>query len=152
MSNDLSVTIEGLDKVQAMFSKAPELITSEMKNAIQRALILLQASARQFVARDTSQLGESIKPKMINALYGELNVESKYGVFVHEGTAPHWPPIEAIEPWARRHGIPPFLVARSIAQKGTPARPFMQWAKEATEKDVFDLFSTAIKNIVNKMS
>lgn len=46
----------------------------------------------------------------------------KYAIYVEEGTEPHWPPIDAITPWAERHGIPAFLVARKIAQEGTDPR------------------------------
>jgi hypothetical protein len=41
------------------------------------------------------------------------------GGWVDQGTKPHWPPVKALEGWAKRHGIPAFLVARSIARKGT---------------------------------
>jgi len=152
MSEIVTIKIDGLDKVKSAFAKAPALVTSEMKNAIQKALILLQGSARQFVPKDTSNLGSQIKTEITSSLSGQVIADTNYALFVHEGTAPHWPPLEAIEPWARRHGIPAFLVARSIAQKGTKAQPFFQWAKEATERDVFDFFDTAIKNIITRMA
>ncbi len=47
------------------------------------------------------------------------SVADKYAIFVEENTRPHWPPIAAITPWARRHGIEPFLVARAISIRGT---------------------------------
>lgn len=152
MSETISVKIEGLDKIQEAFKKAPALVVSELKNAIQRALIILQNSARQYVPKDTSNLGSQIKTEMTNALSGQVNADTKYALFVHEGSKPHWPPIKAITPWANRHNIPPFLVARSIAKKGTKPQPFFDWAKEATENDVSGIFNSAINNIVNKLA
>lgn len=54
-----------------------------------------------------------------------------YPIFVHEGTKPHFPPIEAIRGWAERHGIPPGALAQSIAKKGTKANP---WLDRAVKK------------------
>jgi len=149
---NLSVKITGLDKLLEAFKKAPGMVTAEVKVAIQRALIVLQGSARTFVPKDTSNLGSQIKTEMTGALSGQVVADTEYALFVHEGTKPHWPPIAAITPWANRHGIPPFLVARSIATKGTKPHPFFQWAKEATENDVSGIFDSAIKNIVNKLA
>ena len=49
-----------------------------------------------------------------------------YPIFVHEGTRPHFPPVEAIRGWAERHGIDPWVLARSIAKKGTKANPWLE--------------------------
>lgn len=38
---------------------------------------------------------------------------------------PHFPPIAALEGWARRHGIPVFAVQRAIGRRGTPFNPFL---------------------------
>ena len=53
------------------------------------------------------------------------------------GTRPHWPPLSALQPWARRHGFPAgnvgaFLVARVISQKGTKAHHMLRDGIKAT--------------------
>jgi hypothetical protein len=53
-----------------------------------------------------------------------------HSIYVHEGTRPHWPPIDALRGWAARHGISPYLVALSISRKGTKAVPFLKDAAE----------------------
>lgn len=151
MSEMISVKIEGLDRLNAAFKKAPGVVSAELKRAIQSAITILQGSARMLAPKDLSHLAGAIKTEMTSALSGQVYADTNYALFVHEGTKPHWPPIDAITPWANRHGIPPFLVARSIAQKGTKPQPFFQWAKDATENDVFGLFEAAISNIVNKI-
>lgn len=62
------------------------------------------------------------------------NVE--YAQWVHDGTRPHWPPIAAITPWAISKGLSPYLVARSIARKGTKSNPYLQNAFDTTEKRI----------------
>lgn len=152
MSEPIEIKIDGLKELQKAFSKAPDIVVEVLGPILQKSLILLQASARQFVQKDTSTLASKIITKTENALSGEVRADTDYAVFVHEGTKPHWPPIQAIEPWANRHSIPPFMVARSIAAKGTKANPFFDYAKEATQSDIFGFFDSAINNILTKLA
>ena len=65
-------------------------------------------------------------------IMGITGTNTKYAIFVHQGTRPHWPPIQPIKRWViRKLGISGkdvpkviFLVRRKIAEKGTPAKPF----------------------------
>ena len=59
-----------------------------------------------------------------------------YGLFVHEGTKPHWPPVGALKAWADSKGISPYAVAHGIAKKGTKAQPFLRTAVEQTQKSL----------------
>lgn len=152
MAKAIEIEIEGLDIIQKAFSQSPQIVTDEMSRAIMKSLLLMQGYARQNVPKDTSNLGGKIQPKMINALHGELVADTNYAVFVHEGTRPHFPPFYAIDPWARRHGIPTFLVQRAIARKGTKANPFMKDAKESANRDVSRIFNNAINNITSRLT
>ncbi len=78
-----------------------------------------------------------------------------YGVFRHEGTKPHFPPVDAIKSWVIKKGLVggkaterslkrtkkgvaadqlaghiAFLIARKISKKGTTGIPFMKMALE----------------------
>jgi hypothetical protein len=46
----------------------------------------------------------------------------KYAIYVEEDTRPHFPPIDKLQGWADRHGIPVWAVARKIAREGTEPR------------------------------
>ncbi len=46
----------------------------------------------------------------------------EYAWFVEHGTKPHKAPIEALRPWAERHGIPVGAVWHKIATEGTEPR------------------------------
>lgn len=68
----------------------------------------------------------------------EVRYTAPYAAFVHEGTKPHWPPMEAIRRWVELVLNPPenevdrvtFLVARKIARFGTKPVPFLKDAGE----------------------
>jgi hypothetical protein len=47
-----------------------------------------------------------------------------------------WPPVSALQGWADRHGITPFLVARAIATKGIlGGKPGYQYMQQSLEKN-----------------
>lgn len=57
---------------------------------------------------------------------------AKHSIYAHEDTRPHWPPIDALRGWAKRHAIEPYLVAKSISEKGTTGVPFLKDAADET--------------------
>lgn len=56
--------------------------------------------------------------------------------FLNSGTRAHMPPVAALEGWAAAHGVDPFVVARSIARKGTKRRRFIQRAVRKARGDI----------------
>lgn len=152
MSKIIDVKIEGVAELKKAFSKSPVIVANEMKDAIYSALLLLQGSAREFVPKDTSNLASQIRPQMINSLHGELNANTQYALYVHEGTRPHYPPLIALEPWARRHGIPAILVQRAIGRNGTKPRPFMTQAREAQDLSISRIFEKALEIITLRLA
>ena len=59
-----------------------------------------------------------------NRFMGEVasGKQVPYAIFVEEDTKPHFPPVAALEGWARRHNVSAFLVARAISRRGTKGR------------------------------
>ena len=147
----ISVEIVGLSQLEAAFAASPEIVGRQMKLSIQAAMILLQRAARQFVVRDTSRLADAIRTVPIGNFTGKITAQTQYAIYVHEGTGPHWPPLDAVEPWARRHGIPAFVVARSIAAKGTKANPFFDLARKETQPDVDKIFTNTLDQIIKQL-
>lgn len=86
----------------------------------------------------------------ISGLKGTLANRKGYGVYVHEGTGPHWAPMAALKDWAELKGIPVRALQYSIAKKGTKANPFLAKAFEANKDEmtsiVLDRFTYAINN------
>jgi len=63
---------------------------------------------------------------------GSLIFTANHAIFVHEGRRPgSWPPPQALERWAGRHGIPTYLVGRAIFLKGIKGVPYLWTALES---------------------
>jgi hypothetical protein len=58
-------------------------------------------------------------------MWGRVSVDAFYAPYVHEGTAPHFPPVQAIAKWAIAHGMNPWALAVSISKKGTRANRWL---------------------------
>lgn len=129
----IRVEVKGLDRLQAVL-RTSTLIVKPLRTFMEAALYTIEAEAKPLIPRDTGYLGRSLQTRITN-LEGTLGTSAPHALYVH-GREPftarrskaHWPPIAAITPWARRHGISPFLVARSIARKGTKLVPFLTMA------------------------
>ncbi len=73
-------------------------------------------------------------------VHGDMNKNFKYKGLSYpkdkdkfDRTKPHWPPFKALAKWADAKGIPVFLVAKSISEKGTAIVPFIKMGYEQAE-------------------
>ena len=72
--------------------------------------------------------------------WGQVGSDANYAPYVEFGTRPHFPPVAALERWAKQKGLNPWVVAKSIAQKGTEAHPhFWPAAENVLSKTVWEL-------------
>ena len=56
----------------------------------------------------------------------EIGPTAPYGPYVEFGTKPHFPPMDALEDWARRHGMDSaWPICKAISERGTPAQPYL---------------------------
>ncbi|MBX7047231.1 MAG: hypothetical protein K1X86_15480 [Ignavibacteria bacterium] len=152
-----------------------ERVLDELENFIRRVLLKLQADTIK-ILRDNQKVGYT--KQLISNIRFEIareamritgvigagdNVRSgkekfPYAIAVHEGTKPHFPPLEPIEKWVAYKGLAKrdkvnarmkaqgsgkisrasteeqrvkqiaFLIARKISKKGTTALPFLKMA------------------------
>jgi HK97 gp10 family phage protein len=146
--------VRGLKKTQKrMEETARDLTGKPMMNAMRQATLIVQRDAKKFAPVDTGRLRASITPDvrvMTNTVEGVVGSNVKYAPYMELGTRPHWPPISALEVWARRHGIEAFLVARAIAQRGTRPRRFLQKAFEKNVNRIERLLGNVVAKIVEK--
>lgn len=87
-----------------------------------------------------------------NGLTGIVGSDLSYAPYVEQGTRPHWPPFGAgssLARWARAKGIPAFLVARRIAQRGTPAQKFMERAANDIRDNVIPAEISRLGNAIS---
>jgi len=139
----ITIKVTGAKELNAALASAPKTLEDETHRAMSTGLLLLEADMKRATPRDTGRLQGSIHHTITGSgasLTGKVGSSQAYGVFVEKGARAHFPPIAAISGWARRHGVPPFLVARAIARRGTKAQPFMEPAFHKNRARIEQLF------------
>lgn len=152
MALDMKIEIEGLDEIREAFKRSPTIVRKHANVAIQKSVLKLLANARPETPVDQGFLRGAAMVVSFQDLLGILENKAPYASFVHEGTQPHGVSIAAITPWALRHGIPPFLVARSIKRKGTKAKPFFANSIDKSDTDINGFFSAALDGIASDLT
>ena len=131
-------------------------IRSNLATQLNRLGTITTSNLRAAAPRDTSNMANQIRAS--NASQNDLTVTitagAKYTKAVDEGTAPHFPPVAALIPWAKRHplgGVSPessaFLIARAISERGTKARNFIKPVITPAKAEAIKLMKDAIKGI-----
>ena len=107
-----------------------------------------QEKLREMGTWDLGNLANSIIVDLKEAgMVAEVGPEAPYGPYVEHGTKPHFPPPDALEGWARRHGFDSaWPICKAISERGLPARPFLFPAWLAIK----DLFWKKIKRILER--
>jgi hypothetical protein len=87
-------------------------------------------------------LGYSIDMQSVDEYVASVGIEKDseadtYGLYVHEGTRPHFAPMKAIRDWAERKSrggknFPWYAIWLKIAREGTEPKPFLTDAISAT--------------------
>jgi hypothetical protein len=152
----IKLEIKGLDKLQELADKYPAISEKHINKAITRSLIRIQDKAKRTAPFGTSGQLRQNWILQVGRFEGRLGSGAKaggypYGTSVEEGTKPHYVSPREIELWARRKGLNPYAVARSIAKKGTKANPFFQEATKDAEKEVNEEFDKAIDAIMEEI-
>lgn len=145
------IQIKDLDKIRKLIMDYPMQSAMNFNEAIAKTLIAVQRYAIMGAPVDTGRLRSNWRLS-VQMLRGELTNATDYAIFVAKGTKPHWPPIKPIEKWANRKGIPPFLVARAIARRGTKANPFFDNAVSAGQVIADDEFQKALDKTIKELT
>ncbi len=140
----------------AALERAPAKVTAGLNVWISRTAFRTEREAKLHVPPhvDTGRLQSSIHTNIGN-LKAVVTPTSKYAVFVHEGRRPgKMPPFKSgteLNRWAVKKGMNPFLVARSIARKGTKPHKFMNDAynivRPLAERDANQVLSEIVRSI-----
>src|SRR5512135_1298247 len=107
-----------------MDQMARDVTGEPMIEAMRDSTLVVTRSARQNAPVDIGRLRASIVPEVRQRdriVVGIVGSNVVYAPYQEFGTRPHWPPLAALEVWARRHGLTAFLVARAISRRGTKA-------------------------------
>jgi len=142
----VTVQVKGAQELGTALTQAPTTVAAATLKAMQTSLLLIEADAKRNVAHDTRGLMNSITSQIRQdgqRLVGQAGPSVAYGVYVETGTRPHWPPLGALVPWARRHGVNPRLVQVAIARRGTRAQPYLMPAYQKNADKIVALFAGA---------
>ena len=123
-----------LDRVKDAFSQAMDDIANDVVRRIQEE-----------APSDTGQLmsNEMWVVEKTDDFTRTIRSAKEYALYVQEGTGPahepdpheqYFPPPDALEVWASRHGIDnPYLLARHIYRYGTQPNPYATRAIESSQ-------------------
>ncbi|MEO0595068.1 MAG: hypothetical protein AAF126_03060 [Chloroflexota bacterium] len=141
-----SVRVEGADEIASLFRRSGGIFDRVARGWLRDqsidAVNTVQRNTLNVGAVDTNELIQGTHYDIsrdsdgVQSVIGFSDKANEYAVYVEEGTRPHFPPLDAIRPWADRHGIPAFLVARKIAREGTDPRYFMRDSFVEVQRDV----------------
>lgn len=140
----INVTLTGNKEFETFLADYPRKVRREVKQAtqdtgariIELAQINLERGSGKYgtPAIDLGQIYNSFRIELKGiANYDPLGLTvtnpAKHAPYVEYGTAPHFPPPQALAGWASRHGFSTdpgtlFVLARAIAENPQPARPF----------------------------
>lgn len=150
----LDISITGLKETQQRIDTASsELHGRPMEVAMRRAALAVEASAKRNAPVDTGRLRASIASEVRvegTSVTGVVGSNVVYAAAMENGARPHWMPPGAIDTWARRHGMNPFLVARSIARKGIVGRKYLQRAFDSNKAFIIRTLGEGVQGVVRR--
>jgi hypothetical protein len=136
----IEITITGEQKIEATIKTVVENSLKATMDAVMEQTLNIQRVAKGNLTEshvvDTGRLRSDIQANMKwegEKAIGRVGTDVKYAAAIEFGSRPHWPPIDPIRQWCRRHKIDEklaFVIARKISKVGTPAKPFLYPAFE----------------------
>jgi HK97 gp10 family phage protein len=145
-----SIKIEGLDKLQEGFIKAPQEMVKDIQEAVRDAGTVIYAQEVKEAPSATSNLRGSIQMDL-HPMSAEIYPTAKYAPYVNFGTKPH-----VIEPkngkvLAFKSGGK-LIFARKVNHPGTKANPFMERTVEKVTERVGQIFQKVVDKAINILS
>ena len=140
MGVGIEYQFEGMERL--MERAKPELLAKPVHDFLEKVALMVQAKAREYTPVDTGRLRASITHALDSSpvpLWARVGSNVQYAPFVELGTRPHFPPPDALATWARRHGVPVFLVCRAIARRGTKAHRMLQRGFEESKDKISEM-------------
>lgn len=130
----ITLKLRGVKEAQITLRRLSIEAMRLVRECVARSTLTVERQAKRSVSVDTGRLKTSLRATYsADRLRGRAGVfggpTASYALYVERGTRPHWPPVEALKPWARRvlhDESAAFLVARAISKRGTKAKPYLE--------------------------
>lgn len=147
---ETTVTLVGQDRL-ARALRDPMFVRGPLRDFLEAASLRVEARAKEKAPVDTGRLRNSIG-REVETYRAIVGTNLAYARPVEFGSKPHFPPLSALQPWARRHGFPKgnagaYLVAGAIARRGTKAQPFLIPALEQSARVIQRFLDQAVRSI-----
>lgn len=118
---------------------------------MRQATLVVTGSAKRNAPVDAGVLRASIMPGVEsrnNETVGVVGSNLVHAAVMEKGSEKTWwPPLAALETWARRHGTTAYVVARAIARRGLKARRYLQRALDDNQARIVRIFNDYVKRI-----
>jgi HK97 gp10 family phage protein len=154
MAEQIEFTIKGLEELKKKLGGLSNvMVRQQMERTMLRSTEMIKNRARQLVPVDTGALRRSIRDivqvgeKEVKGIVGPTE---PYGAPVEFGARPHFPPVGALERWARKRGINPWALAVAISRRGMKARPYLIPAFEELKNKIVEEFKKAIDYLLSR--
>src|SRR3990167_4093527 len=152
-----TIHVEGLEELKQKLSA--NVTEASVKEFLAKSAMEVEKNAKLNSPVDTGRLRASINNKVeigTGRARAIIGTNVTYAPYQEFGTAPHFPPLAAMQPWARRHGFPPgnagaYLVARAIAQHGTKGKFYMKKGFEQSLNTINTLMRALGESIKMKL-
>lgn len=127
----IKVDVIGDKEIAKALQKMSEEKARLVKGEVYASGVDVQREAKERLreqgAWDQGNLASSILVERVESgKFAEVGPVAPYGPHVEFGTRPHFPPPDALEGWARRHGFDSaWPICKAIAKRGLKAKPFL---------------------------
>jgi HK97 gp10 family phage protein len=82
---NVQIKITNIEEIRRAFNKAPALMTANLNLAIRKTVLSIQSKSMINTPVDTGRLRSSTR-SIFGNLKGEVGTNTKYDIFVHDGT------------------------------------------------------------------
>ena len=149
------IKVKGMEQWEAKLEQVEKDLGrhGEVGEALVDATMLVARTAKQLAPVDLGDLRADIQPdvrKVRSGLEGVVGNIKKHAPFMEEGTEPHWPPLAALEVWARRHGTTAWVVCRAIGTRGNKAIKYLERGLTNNTAKIYLLLGRAVSALVRK--
>lgn len=148
----VTVDVIGEKELDRALKKMGEEKSIQVRREVYASGVDVQTEAKERLKEmgswDLGNLANTIIVDLVEGgRFAEIGPEAPYGPYVEFGTRKHFPPLDALEGWAKRHGFDSaWPICKAIAERGLPARPFLLPAFLMVK----DKFWKRIKRILEK--
>jgi hypothetical protein len=157
---DMEFDFRSVHQMADRYDNAGRMVVDEIRTGITRSAIQIEADAKRIVPTDTHTLQRSITHEVEASgrdVVGRVGSNLVYAPVVEYGRSAGAaiPPPSALTGGLRRHGIDEqyaFVVARSIARRGTRPRPYLKPALDKNRAAITREMAAVLQRISNRLA